>query len=160
MHKYVITVANSGKIFALDSKTGEIIWQRQPSAGVFALDSPKLHILRPTGAATPIMALSGKSAGGFVVEPFNPLTGEDLPGAQVYAGGVSVVVPAPCTDSVGTQVLLVLDGAGVQTFPKSADAVAAVVAHGRPIFVHQINKETGLINGYKVGSAKGTVLVF
>merc|ERR1712194_790439 len=51
----------------------------------------------------------------------------------------------------GSSILLILDGAGtVHTFPESADAAAAIAAHDKPIFVHQIDKTTGIIAGSKI----------
>jgi len=151
-HKYIISATASGKVFGMDSQTGTILWQRQPNAGSFAIEKPQLHILRATSAGTePLAALAGKTAGGFVVEPFNPLTGVGVQGGTLFAGDVKVVVSSPCVDAEGTTILLILDSAGtVRTFPETAAASAAIAAHAQPIFIHQIDKETGVIAGSKV----------
>ena len=152
MHKYIIAATASGKVFGMDSQTGAILWQRQPSAGSFAIENPKLHVLRSTIAgAEPLTALAGKTEAGYVIEPFNPLTGVGVQGGTIFTNDVKVVVPSPCTDREGSSILLILDGAGtVHTFPESADAAAAIAAHDKPIFVHQIDKTTGIIAGSKI----------
>jgi hypothetical protein len=78
-------------------------------------------------AGEPLVVVAGKSAAGYVIEPFNPLTGASTAAATVIQKEVTLVVEAPVEDETGTKVLLLLDvDKHVHTFPATAGASAAV----------------------------------
>ena len=164
MHKFVLTVAASGKIFALDSESSEVIWQRQPSSGLFTLSEPKIQILRPKANENPVAVLTGKTNGKFVVEPFNPLSGAAVSGMGVESfEGVALVTRGPALDDAGSYNMLILDdGKKVHTFPRNADGHRTTTSSSKasqPLFVHTINKATGMLNGYEItAGAKGSLV--
>ena len=46
MHKYILVAVRSGKVMALDTESSEVLWSRQPEAGLNQILEPKLYTLR------------------------------------------------------------------------------------------------------------------
>jgi len=149
-HKFILTVAASGKIFALDTESGAVVWQRQPISGVHALSEPKLDVIQPIANKNPVAVLIGKAGETTVIEPFNPLTGQAIAGMPVekYAG-ITLVARGPALDETGAHNIVLLGtDQTVHTYPRQASAVSK---GAQPLYVHTINKESGMLNGYAIG---------
>jgi hypothetical protein len=170
--KLLVIATATGKLYGLDSNSGDIVWQRFiPNIAPLGDGSLALHLLRTTShpPLPPLSVVVGISTddayctGQLVLFAFNPINGDHvtLDGDHVTSGdnhmtclgAVRQFIVLPHLDHTHSHVLLyITKDMKVHTFPASSETVqhtASVVA-SQQVFLFTGDVESGLITGYQL----------
>ncbi|XP_012286292.1 ER membrane protein complex subunit 1 isoform X2 [Orussus abietinus] len=156
LHKMIVVVTTAGKLFGIETKKGEIIWQlRVPNIRGLSKDSDNMilyvqrgsrHFPHPSQCA---LLAADKETGEGVIFTFNPIIGQPLGGAIKLGYKVKQSMLLHATTEDFLRGILVLDNRDrVHVFPESATSVAASV--GKHVYMFTADRETGVLAGYSL----------
>ncbi|XP_046465087.1 ER membrane protein complex subunit 1 isoform X1 [Neodiprion pinetum] len=156
LHKMIVAVTSAGKIYGIESKRGEIIWQlRVKNITGFSKASKKMVLYVQRGSRhfphPPQCALlaADKETGNGVIYTFNPMTGQPL--GEVTRLGYKIkqsMLLHVSTDDFLRPIILFDTEDFVHAFPESAKATAASVA--KSVYIFTADQETGVLSGFSL----------
>lgn len=161
LHKIIVVSTLPGKLFALDSNTGNIVWSTYLNSGPASL-SP-IFSIRSAAHEHGVSVVFGKSREGSsaYAYQFNPLTGEKLSLTQLSFAVKMVVYSPVVIEASQTRVLLLLDDSfSIRPFPDTPEAIAALKLYARPIIMHTLDRTSGLLQGFRYNSLGATQHIY
>ncbi|OXU30919.1 hypothetical protein TSAR_001886 [Trichomalopsis sarcophagae] len=163
LHKMIVAVTSAGKIFGIESKKGEIIWQlRVPNIRGFSQETNNMVLYVQRGSRhyphPPQCSLLAadkpirdylQDTGNGIIFTFNPINGELLGGLKKlnYKVKQSLLLHAT-TDNFLRSIVLLDDKDRVHVFPENASAIAT--SAGPNTFIFTVDKTTGVLSGYSL----------
>ncbi|XP_011303674.1 ER membrane protein complex subunit 1 isoform X2 [Fopius arisanus] len=157
LHKMIVVVTSAGKLFGIESKKGEIIWQlRVKDIATEKKDSKPLILYVQRGSRhfpyPPQCALlsTDKNTGEGIIYTFNPITGQPLDGLVKlgYKVKQSMLLHDATEDFL--RAILLLDSRDkIHVFPENATAVAAT--NGKSTYLFTADAGTGIVAGFSLG---------
>ncbi|XP_012531273.1 ER membrane protein complex subunit 1 isoform X4 [Monomorium pharaonis] len=156
LHKMIVAVTSAGKLYGIETRKGEIIWQfRIPNIHGFTKLSNTMILYVQRGSRhfphPPQCALlaEDKETGEGVIYTFNPITGQSLDGLIKlgYKIKQSMLLHVATDDFL--RGILILDARDkVHVFPDSATAVAASL--GKNTYLFTADQTTGILSGFSL----------
>eukprot|EP01147_Barroeca_monosierra_P000382 gene383-3731_t len=161
-NQLVIVVTRNGRLLALDSTTGQVVWRHlsTPRAPIY---TAKLIELRSTAHRHGVVALIATVEGdGSFIFFFDPITGTlvgDFALPDTSAAGVvdlrskalhACTVPHVQTEDHSHILAVLTADFTVHTFPRTEHAASQLMARNVPFFVHVVDPSTGILSGYRL----------
>ncbi|XP_012260554.2 ER membrane protein complex subunit 1 isoform X1 [Athalia rosae] len=156
LHKMIVAVTSPGKIYGIESKRGEIIWQLSvKNVQGFSKTSGKMILYPQRGSRhfphPPQCALlaADKETGDGVIYTFNPMTGQPL--GELTKLGYKVkqsMLLHVATDDFLRPVLVLDTTDVVHVFPETAKATVASVA--KNVYLFTADPDIGLLSGFSL----------
>ena len=174
--RIVVTVTDTGKLIALDSADGRVIWRSWPRAG--DVTSARLALLSSSShAAVLVVKMEGA---GWTQHEFDPVLGTVDGGGslatalaamgELQVGGhhsgygangsssssssssssLSSSSPAKPSSDAHALVLVAATSLKITVLPVTAKASVKAMLGVTPLFLHAVDAETGLVQGYRV----------
>ncbi|XP_017885451.1 ER membrane protein complex subunit 1 isoform X2 [Ceratina calcarata] len=165
LHKMIVLVTAAGKLYGIETRKGEIIWQlRVPGIRGFSEkeDGIVLYVQRssrhfPYPPQCALLA-EDKNTGNAIVYTFNPITGQPLDGfvSLPYRIKQSMLLHVPIEDFL--RGIIILDTRDkVHIYPERAKAVAAKLA--KNIYIFTADKNSGVFSGYSLSYSTAEELI-
>lgn len=156
LHKMIIAVTSAGKLYGIETRKGEIIWQlRLPNIRGFTKLSNTMILYVQRGSRhfphPPQCALlaEDKETGEGVVYTFNPITGQPLDGLVKLGYKIKQSMLLHVTTDDFLRGILILDARNkVHVYPDSAIAVAASL--GKSTYLFTADQTTGILSGFSL----------
>ncbi|XP_015606269.1 ER membrane protein complex subunit 1 isoform X2 [Cephus cinctus] len=156
LHKMIVVVTAAGKLFGIETRKGEIIWQLTvPNIRGLTKDSDKMLLYVQRGSRhfphSPQCALvaADKDTNEGIVYTFNPITGQPLEGLTRlgYKIKQSMLLHAPTEEFLRS--IVILDARDrVHVYPECATAVAASV--GKSTYLFTADQTAGVLSGFSL----------
>ncbi|KAK2577572.1 hypothetical protein KPH14_012733 [Odynerus spinipes] len=165
LHKMIVAVTSAGKIYGIETRKGEIIWQlRIPSIRGFTKLSNAMVLYVQRGSRhfpyPPQCALLAEDriSGEGVVYTFNPITGQPLDGLIKlgYKVKQSMLLHVIIDDFL-RGILILDDRNKVHIYPASATTIAASL--GKNIYLFTADQTTGLLSGFSLSYSTSQELI-
>ncbi|KHJ41224.1 PQQ enzyme repeat protein [Trichuris suis] len=158
LRKMLVVTTAQGRIFGMDSATGQVLWHFSVPGTEPLGSGPKffpLFVQRTTAyysrAAQCATVMKRKSSGNGVVMTFNPITGDiveviDLEFPLCHASAT------PLKDPQGLTALILwpLRGEKAYLFPATLKRTKPALVDGRPVYFLHVDRTSGLAEGYKL----------
>ncbi|XP_014469109.1 PREDICTED: ER membrane protein complex subunit 1 isoform X2 [Dinoponera quadriceps] len=156
LHKMIVAVTSAGKLYGIETRKGEIIWQlRLPNIRGFTKISNTMILYVQRGSRhfphPPQCALlaEDKESGEGVMYTFNPIIGQPLDGLVKLGYRVKQSMLLHVTTDDFLRGILVLDARDkVHVYPASATAVAATL--GKSTYLFTADQTTGILSGFSL----------
>lgn len=156
LHKMIVAVTSAGKLYGIETRKGEIIWQlRLPNIRGFTKRSNTMILYVQRGSRhfphPPQCALlaEDKETGEGVVYTFNPITGQSLDGLVKLGYKIKQSMLLHIATDDFLRGILILDARDkVHVYPDSATAVAASL--GKNIYLFTADQTTGILSGFSL----------
>ncbi|XP_020295195.1 ER membrane protein complex subunit 1 isoform X2 [Pseudomyrmex gracilis] len=156
LHKMIIAVTSAGKLYGIETRKGEIIWQlRLPNIRGFTKLSNTMILYVQRGSRhfphPPQCALlaEDKETGEGVVFIFNPITGQPLDGLVKLGYRIKQSMLLHLTTDDFLRGILILDARDkVHVYPDSATEVAALL--GKSTYLFTADQTTGILSGFSL----------
>lgn len=158
--KLILARTESGKVYALESESGQIVWAKFLRPHVAEEEENeedervtpvwKLHVLSHHEAVA--IVNEDDSARASLIA-FNPLTGDLLPGASVELDFlVSTSLVLPHIDSHNRRILLVAptDASRVRVLPNTAEVRHIVAQKAANIFFYTVDTDSQVLRGFNL----------
>lgn len=158
LHKIIVAVTKSSKIFGIDNEKGDITWQfylkdltyfdvHREEVPMF-LQRTTRHLPHP---AIVTLLMRHKVTGETVLFSFNPITGQSFPdtgseGKFLGSRITQALLLPKQTEEFVNGLLLLTSNNEVIIWPESARYVALQEAH--VLYMYNVNVDTGAITGY------------
>ncbi|XP_073827730.1 ER membrane protein complex subunit 1 isoform X1 [Musca autumnalis] len=152
LHKMLVVLTKSGKVFGIDNISGKQHWQLYLSnVEEFGNGEQMRLLIQRTTKHFPLQALcvvvaKDKSTGNGVLYRFNPITGQPAEGGLLqlnYKIKQLSLLPETDTDFV-KGILLVDSNDKVQVYPENAKSKAD------GLYIYTANKAKGCLNGFHI----------
>ncbi|XP_058792034.1 ER membrane protein complex subunit 1 isoform X2 [Phymastichus coffea] len=165
LHKMIVAVTSSGKLYGIESKKGEIIWQsRVNKIGGLSQDSNKIVLYVQRGSRhfphPPQCALlaTDDTTGNGIIYTFNAINGQPLDRLTKlnYRIKQSILLHA-LTDTFLRGIVILDEHDRAHVFPESASAVAT--SAGRNTYIFTADRKTGVLSGYSLAYSNSQNLV-
>lgn len=161
LHKLVLIVTRPGKLFAMDTLSGRIVWQRL----LKNVNTDKIHLyVQRTSVHYPLepqctILAKSSSSNEAVLFVFHPITGE--PALFENEGYVNLgynvqqalLLPQNEETEYMKPLLLLDDTAAPHVFPPTESAVNHVVKMSYNLFVFVADKKSCLLRGYSLAKS-------
>nr|XP_022904767.1 ER membrane protein complex subunit 1 [Onthophagus taurus] len=156
LHKLIIIATNVGKLFALDSLSGEIIWSvTLPDIEPFKIfDKESIILLEQRNAryapltAEYILVARNIKTGKGVLYNFDPITGEPKDGLKNLDYKIKQIMLLPYEDESHLKGLLILsDEDKPYLYPENMQQIL-YQTHLSSTYMYTINSITGILNGF------------
>ncbi|XP_076287604.1 ER membrane protein complex subunit 1 isoform X1 [Lasioglossum baleicum] len=156
LHKMIVVVTSTGKLYGIETRKGEIIWQlRVPSIRGFAKGSSTivLYVQRgsrhfPYPPQCTLLAEDRKTGEG-VLYTFNPITGQPLDGLVKLGYKIKQSMLLHVTTDDFLRIILILDNYDrPHVYPEGATALAASL--GKNIYMFTADQTTGVLSGFSL----------
>ncbi|XP_044599421.1 ER membrane protein complex subunit 1 isoform X2 [Cotesia glomerata] len=165
LHKMIVVVTSAGKLFGIESKKGEVIWQLRvnditslksdANTMLLFVQRGSRHFPHPPQCA--LLALDKKSGEG-VIYTLNPITGQPIDGLIKLGYKLKQSMLLHITTDDFLRPILLLDTRDkVHVFPENATAVAASV--GKKTYLFTGDQETGVLSGFSLAYSTSKELV-
>lgn len=150
LRRLVIAVSDTGKLTALGSDSGAVVWQLLPPlSGTIA--NAKLLLLSGGNTPYPLAAAIFTTSEGHQVFQFNPVTGAAAPGTGVLRLDVAAYGPVRLHEhSPGDAVVFIDTSMRVHVVPDVPDALEAISSRTSALHLHNVDVHTGVVAGYSV----------
>ncbi|XP_050465418.1 ER membrane protein complex subunit 1 isoform X2 [Cataglyphis hispanica] len=156
LHKMIVAVTAAGKLYGIETRRGEIIWQlRLPNIRGFTKLSNRMILYVQRGSRhfphPPQCALlaEDKETGEGVVYTFNPITGQPLDGLVKLGYKIKQSMLLHVTTDDFLRGILILDARDkVHVYPDSAITVAASL--GKSTYLFTADQTTGILSGFSL----------
>ncbi|XP_029161247.1 ER membrane protein complex subunit 1 isoform X2 [Nylanderia fulva] len=156
LHKMIVAVTSAGKLYGIETRRGEIIWQlRLPNIRGFTKLSNTMilyvqrgsrHFPHPPQCA--LLAEDKETAEG-VIYTFNPITGQPLDGLVKLGYKIKQSMLLHVTSDDFLRGILILDVRDkVHVYPDSAITVAASL--GKSTYLFTADQATGILSGFSL----------
>jgi len=140
--KIILLPTKAGKLFALNSMSGAIIWQQYLGGDKVK----KVYLVHPRKA---VVFTRGEAGDGALT--LDPLTGSRVTDLHTFPTPVEQVLSLPLHADDGQKVLLVVDTRNqVTVLPNTAAVKAEVGKRAKAIFFHRTSISEGVIRGYQL----------
>ncbi|XP_034941142.1 ER membrane protein complex subunit 1 isoform X2 [Chelonus insularis] len=173
LYKMIVAVTSAGKIFGIESKKGEIIWQsRIIDNNSLTINPPKsilLYIQRGSRhfphSPQCLLLATDKTTGEGMIYTFNPITGQPLLDGLVKLGYKlkQSMLLQTTTDDFLRPVLLLDSKDKIHVYPENATTVVVTDSSSitsKNTYLFTGDKETGVLSGYSLGySTKEELIV-
>ncbi|XP_076766760.1 ER membrane protein complex subunit 1 isoform X2 [Xylocopa sonorina] len=165
LHKMIVLVTSAGKLYGIETRKGEIIWQlRVPSIRGFTKRSDAIILYVQRGSRhfpyPPQCALlaEDKKTGEGIVYTFNPITGQPLHGLIKLGFKIKQsMLLHLTTDDFLRGILIFTTRDKVYVYPESATTIAASLAKNTYIFT--ADQTTGVLSGYSLSYSTAQELI-
>ncbi|XP_015176654.1 PREDICTED: ER membrane protein complex subunit 1 isoform X1 [Polistes dominula] len=165
LHKMIVAVTSAGKIFGIETRKGEIIWQLKipnirgfnkiSNAMVLYVQRGSRHFPYPPQCA---LLAEDKVSGEGVIYTFNPITGQPLDGLIKLGYRIKQSMLLHVTTDDFLRAVLILDARDkIHVYPKSATAIAASL--GKNTYIFTADQTTGLLSGFSLSYSTSQELV-
>lgn len=152
LHKMMVILTKSGKLFGIDSVSGKQHWIRVlRDFTSFANDQPMKFLVQRTSKYYPLSAQCAiigrdKSSGNGIVYQFNPISGQPVDGGISKLGFKiqQVSLLHKSGENFLRGILFVDDKSGVHVQPETS----LPMVDG--FFFYVANKKTGVLTGYQI----------
>ncbi|KZC03992.1 ER membrane protein complex subunit 1 [Dufourea novaeangliae] len=156
LHKMIVLVTSAGKLYGIETRKGEIIWQlRVPSIRGFVKRSDSIILYVQRGSRhfpyPPQCALlaEDKKTGEGVMYTFNPITGQPLDGLIKVGYKIKQSILLHVTTDDFLRSILILDNRDkAHVYPESATAMAASL--GKNMYIFTADQATGVLSGFSL----------
>lgn len=164
LHKAIILVTRVGKLFAIDSLSGAIIWTKfLPDIKPFLrLRKETMLVLEQRSARYPPMTAmctllaKDRITGKGVIYSFDPITGDSKYGLNKLKYNVKQAVLLPYEDDNHLKGLLIMSEEDeIYIYPESTKSV--LKEHLSTMFVYTADSNAGIIAGYSLSELKNTL---
>lgn len=155
LHKVIIAATKTGKLFALDTLTGSIIWSyRLPNVKAFnIMDSNKVLLFVQRSAryaplpAQCMLIVEDSITGNAVVFQFDPISGYSQFGIERLNYKLAQAVLLPYEDENNLKPILIISSSyDTYTYPKSAKSL--VYKYRSKIYVSLIEHSSSSLKGF------------
>ena len=165
LHKMIVLVTSAGKLYGIETRKGEIIWQlRVPSIRGFAKRSNEIVLYVQRGSRhfpyPPQCALlaEDKKTGEGVIYTFNPITGQPLDGLVKLGYKIKQSMLLHVTTDDFLRSILILDGRDkAHVYPEGATAIAASL--GKNTYIFTADQTTGELSGFSLSYSTSQEIV-
>ena len=165
LHKMIVLVTSAGKLYGIETRKGEIIWQlRVPSIRGFAKRSNAIVLYVQRGSRhfpyPPQCALlaEDKKTGEGVIYTFNPITGQPLDGLVKLGYKIKQSMLLHVTTDDFLRSILILDGRDkAHVYPEGATAIAASL--GKNTYIFTADQTTGELSGFSLSYSTSQEIV-
>ncbi|CAL7933904.1 unnamed protein product [Xylocopa violacea] len=165
LHKMIVLVTSAGKLYGIETRKGEIIWQlRVPSIRGFTKRSDAIILYVQRGSRhfpyPPQCALlaEDKKTGEGIVYTFNPITGQPLDGLIKLGFKIKQsMLLHLATDDFLRGILIFDTRDKVYVHPESATTIAASLAKNTYIFT--ADQTSGVLSGYSLSYSTAQELI-
>ena len=165
LHKMIVLVTSAGKLYGIETRKGEIIWQlRVPSIRGFAKRSNAIVLYVQRGSRhfpyPPQCALlaEDKKTGEGVIYTFNPITGQPLDGLIKLGYKIKQSMLLHVTTDDFLRSILILDGRDkAHVYPEGATAIAASL--GKNTYIFTADQTTGELSGFSLSYSTSQEIV-
>lgn len=165
LHKMIVLVTSAGKLYGIETRKGEIIWQlrvrgirgfsKRSDAIILYVQRGSRHFPYPPQCA---LLAEDKQTGGGIVYTFNPITGQPLDGLVKLGYRIKQSMLLHVTTDDFLRGILIFDIRDkVHVYPKSATAIAASIAKNTYIFT--ADQTTGILSGYSLSYSTSQELI-
>ncbi|XP_043497857.1 ER membrane protein complex subunit 1 isoform X1 [Polistes fuscatus] len=165
LHKMIVAVTSAGKIFGIETRKGEIIWQLKipnirgfnkiSNAMVLYVQRGSRHFPYPPQCA---LLAEDKVSGEGIIYTFNPITGQSLDGLIKLGYRIKQSMLLHVTTDDFLRAVLILDARDkIHVYPKSATAIAASL--GKNTYIFTADQTTGLLSGFSLSYSTSQELV-
>lgn len=165
LHKMIVAVTSAGKIYGIETRKGEIIWQlRIPNIRGFTKISNTMvlyvqrgsrHFPYPSQCA---LLAEDKTSGEGIIYTFNPITGQPLDGLIKLGYRIKQSMLLHVTVDDFLRGILILDARDkIHVFPESATSITASI--GKSIYMFTADQTTGLLSGFSLSYSTSQELI-
>ncbi|XP_076226646.1 ER membrane protein complex subunit 1 isoform X2 [Nomia melanderi] len=156
LHKMIVLVTSTGKLYGIETRKGEIIWQlRVPSIKGFVKRSNAivLYVQRgsrhfPYPPQCTLLAEDKDTEQG-VIYTFNPITGQPLDGLIKLGYKIKQSMLLHVTTDDFLRSMLILDTRDrAHIYPEGATAMAA--SFGKNMYMFTADQTTGVLSGFSL----------
>ncbi|KAF2896776.1 hypothetical protein ILUMI_09394 [Ignelater luminosus] len=153
LHKLIIVATNVGKLFAIDTITGNVVWSRFfNNVESFSLLNKHgmLLFVQRTARYSPlipqcVLLMKDKITGNGIMYTFDPITGESLQ-LERLSYQINQVMLLPYEDDEHLKGLLILSGdSQVHLYPSSSKSI--LLKHASTTFLYTANPKQGTLHG-------------
>lgn len=165
LHKMIVAVTSCGKIFGIETRKGEIIWQsRVANIQGLSKDSNKMILYLQRGSRhfphPPQCALvaANKDNGNGVIFTFNPITGQSIGKLMKFDFKIKQsLLLHTATDDFLRSILLLDEKNQIHIIPEEATPVAVSV--GKSMYLFTADQNTGVLSGFSLSYSSEKNLV-
>ncbi|KOX73244.1 ER membrane protein complex subunit 1 [Melipona quadrifasciata] len=165
LHKMIVLVTSTGKLYGIETRKGEIIWQlrvrgirgfsKRSDAIILYVQRGSRHFPYPPQCA---LLAEDKQTGEGIVYTFNPITGQPLDGLVKLGYRIKQSMLLHVTTDDFLRGILIFDIRDkVHVYPKGATAIAASIAKNTYIFT--ADQTTGILSGYSLSYSTSQELI-
>ncbi|XP_066599406.1 ER membrane protein complex subunit 1 isoform X2 [Prorops nasuta] len=165
LHKMIVVVTSAGKLYGIETRKGEIIWQTRiqnirgfannPHSVVLYVQRGSRHFPNPPQCA---LLVEDKNTEEGVVYTFNPITGQALDGLMKLGYRIKQSMLLHLYTDDFLRIILILDARDkVHVFPKNSTAIAATVGKNTYFFI--VDRTTGTLSGLSLSYSTSQTLV-
>lgn len=147
LNKIIVTLTRTGKVFGLESSTGQIFWSFFDD-DISDLDNQgiSIHILRTSNhfPYPPLAVIVTKTG---LLLSFNPITGEVIEKAWINEPLKQILLMSHFDDTHQKALILLTDSDKVHVYPKSS--CSTFLEHKDKYYMSVGYPSTGIITGYR-----------
>ncbi|XP_050477889.1 ER membrane protein complex subunit 1 isoform X2 [Bombus huntii] len=165
LHKMIVLVTSTGKLYGIETRKGEIIWQlrvrgirgfnKRSDAIILYVQRGSRHFPYPPQCA---LLAEDKQTGEGIVYTFNPITGQPLDGLIKLGYRIKQSMLLHVTTDDFLRGVLIFDTRDkAHVYPEGATAIAASLAKNTYIFT--ADQTTGILSGYSLSYSTAQELI-
>ncbi|XP_060821022.1 ER membrane protein complex subunit 1 isoform X2 [Bombus pascuorum] len=165
LHKMIVLVTSTGKLYGIETRKGEIIWQlrvrgvrgfnKRSDAIILYVQRSSRHFPYPPQCA---LLAEDKQTGEGIVYTFNPITGQPLDGLTKLGYRIKQSMLLHVTTDDFLRGILIFDTRDkAHVYPEGATAIAASLAKNTYIFT--ADQTTGILSGYSLSYSTAQELI-
>ncbi|XP_012249400.1 ER membrane protein complex subunit 1 isoform X2 [Bombus vosnesenskii] len=165
LHKMIVLVTSTGKLYGIETRKGEIIWQlrvrgirgfnKRSDAIILYVQRGSRHFPYPPQCA---LLAEDKQTGEGIVYTFNPITGQPLDGLIKLGYRIKQSMLLHVTTDDFLRGILIFDTRDkAHVYPEGATAIAASLAKNTYIFT--ADQTTGILSGYSLSYSTAQELI-
>ncbi|XP_078041863.1 ER membrane protein complex subunit 1 isoform X2 [Augochlora pura] len=155
LHKMIVLVTSTGKLFGIETRKGEIIWQlRVPSIRGFVKRSDAIVLYVQRGSRhfpypPQCTLLAEDKTGEGILYTFNPITGQPLDGLIKLGYKIKQSMLLHITNDDFLRIILILDNRD-KAYVYPEEATAMVASLGKNIYMFTADQTTGVLSGFSL----------
>eukprot|EP00056_Hartaetosiga_gracilis_P005256 m.82838 g.82838 ORF g.82838 m.82838 type:complete len:940 (+) comp12103_c0_seq4:17-2836(+) len=151
-HKLIVTASNTGKLIAMKSVDGEVVWRLSPLVNEVVV-SARIHTITSSQHKNPIAVFTATTLSGkhFLVQ-FNQITGTLISKQQTNSPIIhSMIVPHVHVNTHSNVLLVATEDKTVHVFPESANGVSELLSLSkqRSLHFHTVSTSSGVLKGFR-----------
>ncbi|XP_033195409.2 ER membrane protein complex subunit 1 isoform X2 [Bombus vancouverensis nearcticus] len=165
LHKMIVLVTSTGKLYGIETRKGEIIWQlrvrgirgfnKRSDAIILYVQRGSRHFPYPPQCT---LLAEDKQTGEGIVYTFNPITGQPLDGLIKLGYRIKQSMLLHVTTDDFLRGILIFDTRDkAHVYPEGATAIAASLAKNTYIFT--ADQTTGILSGYSLSYSTAQELI-
>lgn len=164
LHKLIIVATRIGKLFAIDTLTGEIIWSKMlDGVSPFSLmTKPAILLFEQRNARYPpltaeyALIATDSDTGNGIMYRFDPISGNSNYGLEKLPYNIKQVMLVPYEDESHLKALLILSkDEKVYIYPNSAREI--LKDHINSLYMYTIDTQSSILKGYSFNGESADV---